>query len=82
MRPLADAGSVTLPSSARGLSVHEKDIHTRSQIPLVEDRTHYYTSDEAHVIRERRGKAEEPVAEAIDEVSRSMVQLLQSLIKH
>ena len=78
---VADAGA-KLPSSARGLSVHEKEIHTRSQFPLVEDRTHYYTSDEAHVIRERRGIAEEPVAESIGEVSRSMVQLLQKLMQH
>ena len=78
---VADAGS-TLPSSARGLSVHEKDILTHSQFPLVEDRTHYYTSDEAHVIRERRGIAEEPVAEAIGVVSRSMAQLLQKLMQH
>ena len=44
--------------------------------PLVEDVTRQYTSDEAHVIEERRGIVDESVAEAIDEVSKNMVHLL------
>jgi len=51
------------------------------RFPPVEDITRRYTSDEAHVIQERRGIADEPVAEAIDEVSRNMVQLLQRMMQ-
>ena len=50
-----------------------------SVFPPVEDITRQYTSDNAEVIRERRGMAEEPVSEAIDEVSRNMVQLLHQM---
>ena len=45
----------------------------------VEDVTRHYTSDEAHVIEERRGILDKSVAEAIDEVSKNMVHLLDSL---
>ena len=55
---------------------HEEEIGANHRFPPVEvkDATHQYTSDEAHVIEERRGISEEPVAEAIDKVSRHMVQ--------
>ena len=49
------------------------------RFPPVEDITRQYTSDEIHVIDERRGISEEPVAEAIDAVPSSMVQLLKKL---
>ena len=43
--------------------------------------TQQYTSDEAHVIEERQGISEESVAEAIEEVSRHMVHLLQRILQ-
>ena len=46
------------------------------RFPPVEDVTSQYTRDEAHVIEERRGIADDPVAEAINEVSKNMVHLL------
>ena len=71
----------TLPSvySSLGILEHEKEIHGDHLFPPVEDITQHYTSDEAHVIEERRGVTKEPVAEAISEVSRSMVELLQRM---
>ena len=50
------------------------------RFPPVEDVTRQYTSDEAHVIEERRGIVDESVAEAIDEVSKNMVHLLDKSI--
>ena len=49
------------------------------RFPPVEDVTGQYTSDESHVIEERRGVLGESVAVAIDEVSKNMVHLLDSL---
>jgi len=51
----------------------------RYRFPPVEDVTRQYTSDEAHVIEERRGILDESVAEAINEVSKNMVHLLDRL---
>ena len=50
------------------------------RFPPVEDITRQYTSDETHVIDERRGISEEPVAEAINAVSSSMMHLLERLV--
>lgn len=52
----------------------------RYQFPPVEDVTRQYTSDEEHVIAERRGIGEEQVAEVIRDVSGNMVDLLQQLV--
>ena len=60
---------------------HEKEIGANHRFPPVEDTTHQYTSDEAHEIDKHRGISEEPVVEAIDEVSRHMVQLLQRILQ-
>lgn len=49
------------------------------RFPSVEDVTRQYTSDEVHVIVERRGIGEEPVARAIKEVSANMIEMLQKL---
>ncbi|KAL7426120.1 hypothetical protein ACHAXH_000418 [Discostella pseudostelligera] len=56
----------------------EKEIRMH-RFPLVEDVTRQYTSDELHVIVERRGIGEELVAQAIEEVSGNMVDLLKNL---
>jgi len=70
-----------IPHAKTSLEIpeHENDILSSYHFPPVEDITRQYTSDEAHVIEDRRGIADEPVAEAIDEVSKNMVQLLQRL---
>lgn len=47
----------------------------------VEDVTRQYTSDNTHVIQERRGMNDTFVAEAIDEVANSMVDMLQRLMR-
>ena len=61
---------------------HEKEIGANHSFPPVEYTTHQYTRrDEAHVIEERQGIGEEPMAAAIDKVSRHMVQLLQRILQ-
>lgn len=50
------------------------------RFPPVEDVTRQYTSDEIHVIIERRGIGHEPVADAIKEVSENLVESLQKLM--
>ena len=60
---------------------HEKEIGANHRFPLVEDMTHQYTCDEVHMIEEDQGVSEEPVAEAIDKVSRYMVQLLEKILQ-
>ena len=52
----------------------------RHRFPPVEDVTRQYTSDEVHVIIERRGIRQESVAEAINEVSGNLVDALQKLM--
>ena len=63
------------------LMEHKKEIGANHCFHPVEDMTHQYTSDEVHVIEERRGISEEPVTEAITKVSRHMVQLLLSILQ-
>jgi hypothetical protein len=45
----------------------------------IEDVTHRYTSDQTEVITERRGISEDTVAKAIEEVSKSMANMLQDI---
>ena len=80
MPSILRVSSPFVPSFPRLLQ-HEKEIGTNHRFPPVEDTTHQYTSDEAHVIDKHRGISEEPVAEAIDKVSRHMVQLLQRILQ-
>ena len=80
MPSILGVSSPFVPSFPRLLQ-HEKEIGANHRFPPVEDMTHQYTSDEAHVIEERRGISEEPVAEVIDKVSRHMVQLLQRILQ-
>jgi hypothetical protein len=53
----------------------------RSQFSLVEDVTWQYTSDKTHVIEELRGVNNASVAEAINEVSNNLVDMLQRLVR-
>ena len=80
MPSILGVSSPFVPSFPRLLQ-HEKEIGANHRFPPVEDTTHQYTSDEVHVIDKHRGISEEPVAEAIDEVSRHMVQLLQRILQ-
>jgi hypothetical protein len=47
----------------------------------VEDVTRHYTSDETHVIEERRGINDTVVDEAIRDVANSLVDMLQRLMR-
>ena len=47
----------------------------------MEDVTQQYTSDETHVIEERRGMDDKSVAEAIDVVADGLVDMLQRLMR-
>ena len=58
-----------------------RKLNGRYTFPPVEDRTWQYTSDGVHVIQERRGISEEPVADAISEVSKNMVHLLEKMME-
>ena len=77
------ASSASLPRG-RHIDEDEEDAGVRPSrrhpFPPVEDITHRYTSDEARAIWERRGVSEEPVAEAIGEVSRNMVDMLRDVV--
>jgi hypothetical protein len=58
----------------------EREIPGRQrQFLPVEDVTRQYTSDESHVIVERRGIDNELVAEAVNDVSKSLVDMLQKV---
>lgn len=48
--------------------------------PVVEDVTLRYTSDNIDVVTERRGISEQPVAKAINEVSKKMVSMLTDVV--
>jgi len=75
---------VSLPSAHSSRDLFERERVIREgyhRFPPVEDITHRYTSDEMHVIEKRRGIAGAPVADAIAEVSREMVQLLQRVVR-
>ena len=72
----------TMPHDIGRTEHHElRDTTGTHCFPPVEDITKQYTSDEVHVIEERRGVADEPVIEAIEEVSKAMVTLLEELIR-
>ena len=53
----------------------------RRRFSPVEDVTQQYTSDETHVIEERRGMDDKSVAEAIDVVADGLVDMLQRLMR-
>lgn len=73
MPPSVGGATPTCLQPPRGL------VEGSYRFPPVEDVTDKYTSDEAHLIEERRGITGAPVKEAIAEVSKDMVQLLQRL---
>lgn len=72
--------AVKTTSSSRKLFDGEKGSMGRRRYPPVEDVTRCYTSDQQIVIDERRGINGTFVAEAIDEVSLSLVDMLQRLM--
>jgi hypothetical protein len=55
----------------------KREILGRREYPPVEDVTRKYTSDELHEIDERRGIDNVSVAEAVNEVSKNLVDMLQ-----
>jgi len=64
---------------AKASQIPEQQNDDTYRFPPVEDVTRQYTSDESHVIEDRRGVLDESVAVAINEVSKNMVHLLDSL---
>ncbi len=69
------AGATALQKTTRTRSTG------RSQFSPVEDVTWQYTSDKTHVIKELRGVDNASVAEAINEVSNNLVDMLQRLVR-
>ena len=57
----------------------KREIPGRRKYPPVEDVTRQYTSDESNVIEDRRGIDNVSVAEAVNDVSKNLVDMLKKL---